>query len=96
MNMPKGIYNHWKIKGNKWNTGRKQTMKSNIKRSLTMKNRWKGDLEKWKIRNEKIREEHFAKYGWKCLVIWDDEIVNQKELLNKINIFLESNVGGLI
>jgi len=32
----------------------------------------------------KRRIEHFAKYGWKCIVIWDEELKNEKLLLEKI------------
>lgn len=38
---------------------------------------------------EKQRIEHFAKYGWKCLVIWIGELKFEQDLIQKINNFLE-------
>jgi hypothetical protein len=40
---------------------------------------------------EKQRIRHFAKWGWKCLVLWDDELENETNVLNKINVFLGDN-----
>jgi len=36
------------------------------------------------------RIEHFAKYGWKCLVLWEDELKNEDKLLEKIKKFMGS------
>lgn len=33
---------------------------------------------------EEKRIEHFAKYGWKCLVLWEDELKNKQKILEKI------------
>ena len=35
------------------------------------------------------REERFAKYGFKMLVIWESELGNQDQLLNKVEKFME-------
>jgi len=40
---------------------------------------------------EKERIEHFSKYGWKCLVLWDEELKNKCLLLGRVNNFLVSN-----
>jgi hypothetical protein len=37
---------------------------------------------------EKQRIEHFAKCGWKCLVIWEDELEDEQNLLEKIKVFM--------
>lgn len=37
---------------------------------------------------EKERIEHFGKYGWKCLVIWEDELKDEKSLMNKVETIL--------
>lgn len=37
---------------------------------------------------EKRRTEHFIKYNWKCLVLWDKELNNEINLLNKIKDFI--------
>jgi endogenous inhibitor of DNA gyrase (YacG/DUF329 family)/very-short-patch-repair endonuclease len=34
---------------------------------------------------EQKRIKHFAKYGWKCLVLWEDELNNKNEIIQKIN-----------
>lgn len=34
---------------------------------------------------EKERIDHFAKYGWECLVLWEDNLENESDLLQKIN-----------
>jgi len=33
---------------------------------------------------EQERVTHFAKYGWKCLVIWEDELKDEEKLVQKI------------
>lgn len=33
---------------------------------------------------ERQRMEHFAKYGWKCIVIWDEDLHNEQEILEKM------------
>jgi len=35
---------------------------------------------------EKQRIEHFAKYGWKCIVIWENELSEQEILSDKMNL----------
>jgi hypothetical protein len=40
---------------------------------------------------ERQRIEHFAKYGWKCLVLWDDELKDEQKLVDKVNSFLGEN-----
>lgn len=37
---------------------------------------------------ENRRITHFAKYGWRCLVLWQEELKNEQTLLNKIKNFL--------
>jgi very-short-patch-repair endonuclease len=37
-------------------------------------------LARWQ-QHEKTRITHFAKYGWKCLVIWDDEIKKDEHVI---------------
>jgi hypothetical protein len=34
------------------------------------------------------RIEHFAKYGWKCLVVWEDELEDEQKLSEKIRVFM--------
>jgi len=34
------------------------------------------------------RIEHFARYGWKCLVLWEEEFKDEQSLLNKIKVFI--------
>jgi len=34
--------------------------------------------------------EHYKKYGFSCLIIWEDEFQNEQETINKINCFLKS------
>jgi len=40
---------------------------------------------------ESTRIEHFKRYGWKCLVIWEDELEDESNLLQRINNFLSEN-----
>lgn len=42
---------------------------------------------KWSA-TEKGRKEILAKYGWKCLIIWESELKNEKKVLNKIESFI--------
>lgn len=37
---------------------------------------------------EKQRIEHFIKFGWKCLIVWEDELQNEELLLEKIQNFI--------
>lgn len=34
------------------------------------------------------RVEHFAKYGFKTLIVWEDELKNEQEIIDKINNFI--------
>lgn len=36
------------------------------------------------------RIDYFAKYGWKCLVLWEEELKNEKKLLQKVQNFMNS------
>ncbi|MDE2588670.1 MAG: hypothetical protein KGL95_03265 [Patescibacteria group bacterium] len=38
--------------------------------------------------DEEIRRQHFAKYGYDTLVVWETELFDQPKLLQKINTFL--------
>lgn len=55
-----------------------------IEKSLKREGR---DQHSWQ-EYEQQRIEHFKKHGWKCLVIWEDELQNERLLLDKIQNFI--------
>jgi hypothetical protein len=59
------------------NNGRKVCLETCNK----IEKRW--SYGSWKL-YEKNRISHFAKYGWKCLVLWENELENQDNLIQKI------------
>jgi hypothetical protein len=69
---PNSIYN-----SKEWNERR---IENSIKRGGRNYQSWQ--------EYEKQRIEHFAKCGWKCLVIWEDELEDEQNLLEKIKVFM--------
>jgi very-short-patch-repair endonuclease len=43
---------------------------------------------------EQERIEHFAKYGWKCIVIWDKELKNEVILRDKLECLYSDSLRG--
>jgi very-short-patch-repair endonuclease len=41
---------------------------------------------------QKNRMEHFAKYGWNCLVLWEEELINEQQVLNKVQNFVKEGI----
>jgi len=41
---------------------------------------------------EEKRLQHFLKWGWQCIVIWDDELYNEQTLLQRVLNFLHVEV----
>ena len=39
-----------------------------------------------KVRTEEYRREIYAKYGWKMIVIWEEELTNEESVLSKIRL----------
>jgi hypothetical protein len=35
------------------------------------------------IEYEEERKQHFAKYGWKCVCLWEEDLKNEKRLLDE-------------
>jgi len=47
------------------------------------------------VRTEEYRRKVYEKYGWKMIAIWEEELVNEEQVLNKIYApKLSMNVGG--
>jgi len=69
------------------NNGRKICIEVSNKKEKSIR-RKKRSYQSWQ-EYEKQRIEHFAKFGWKCLVLWEDELKNKELILFKIQQLLE-------
>jgi len=54
-----------------------------VEKSIKRKGR---NYQSWQ-EYERQRIEYFAKFGWKCLVLWDDGLKNETKLLEKLKHF---------
>lgn len=59
-----------------------------IEKSLNFRNR---SYKSWS-EYEKQRVYHFSKYGWNCLVIWEEELKNKEMLLKKVQRFIWESI----
>lgn len=67
------------------NNGKKICIEVANKKQKMVRSR--GKYKSWQ-EYEQQRIEHFAKYNWKCLVLWQDELKNEEVLLDKIKNFM--------